>query len=284
MSHSSYQNAQELQGSVLGQSTAYASSYDPSLLFAIPRSLNRDQLGLVAEQLPFDGVDIWTGYELSWLNPKGKPMVAVAEFRFPATSSHIIESKSFKLYLNSFNQHPFTDFEQVQRVLQQDLSQAACADVTVTLYQATDLSVVQCSPLPGDCLDDLDITIDQYQPNAQLLQIDNAAPSQHYCVNSHLLKSNCLITSQPDWASVVIRYVGPKIVPESLLQYLVSFRSHNEFHEQCVERIFCDLNQLADFTELDVYARYTRRGGLDINPYRSKTGCLPPWSCRTNRQ
>lgn len=282
MSH--YQDAPELKGALLGQQTEYKDSYDASLLFPIARKLNRDDLNIDESALPFKGEDTWTGYELSWLNQKGKPVVAVAEFIFPATSSHIIESKSFKLYLNSFNQTKFDSMAQVQQILTSDLSKAANCDVVVKLFNADDFDCLMPTPFTGTYLDDLDIEVSEYDLNTELLKADASNEIVTETLYSHLLKSNCLITSQPDWASVVIRYTGKKICHESLLKYLISFRNHNEFHEQCVERLFCDIQNKFSMTQLEVFARYTRRGGLDINPYRSTDFATTQFKLKSNRQ
>jgi 7-cyano-7-deazaguanine reductase len=254
---------------LLGKATIYTMEYDPGLLCPIPRQLKRDELGLPAV-LPFHGVDIWNAYELSWLTPYGKPVVAMGEFRIPCESPNLIESKSIKLYLNSLNQTRFTDFEALRALLSKDMGGAAGAPVDVCLTSAVEFATAAFTTLPGDCLDDLDISIDHYSLHASLLK--DATDPQHTVaetLHSHLLKSNCLVTSQPDWGSILIRYQGGKIDREALLRYLISFRQHNEFHEQCVERIFCDLMRFCQPQKLTVYARYTRRGGLDINPFRS---------------
>ena len=253
----------------LGKATDYRSEYDAGLLCPFPRKVKRDEIG-VGLELPFGGFDIWNAYELSWLNAKGKPVVAMAEFRIPCSSANLIESKSFKLYLNSFNQTRFADFEQVYKTMQQDLGRAAGEQVEVRLIPSSDFGVERIQPLPGDCIDDLDIEVGSYSLDPTLL--DGAADPQQpvqETLHSHLLKSNCLVTNQPDWGSVLIRYQGSKIDREALLRYLISFRQHNEFHEQCVERIFVDLMRYCRPEKLSVYARYTRRGGLDINPFRS---------------
>jgi len=253
----------------LGKTTDYKTEYDPGLLCPVPRRLKRDELGLEGT-LPFSGVDIWNAFELSWLDPKGKPVVAMGEFRFPCESPNLVESKSFKLYLNSFNQTRCGGFAEVEAVLAADLGRAAGAPVTVHLADSSRFAAERIGTLPGCCLDDLDIEVDRYQLDPGLLA--DAADPQVLVeeeLHSHLLKSNCLVTRQPDWASVLIRYRGAKIDPEALLRYLISFRQHNEFHEQCVERIFCDLMRFCRPEKLTVYARYTRRGGLDINPFRS---------------
>lgn len=253
----------------LGKATIYVSEYAPDLLCPVPRRLKRDELGL-GPALPFAGVDIWNAFELSWLTPKGKPVVALGQFRFPCTSTSLIESKSFKLYLNSFNQSRFATLAEVEQRMRADLSAAAGGEVAVELREASRFAEEHFASLPGRCIDDLDISIDSYQLDPELLS-GAADPTRivEEELHSHLLKSNCLVTSQPDWGSVLIRYRGGRIDPEALLRYLISFRQHNEFHEQCVERIFVDLLQHCRPERLSVYARYTRRGGLDINPFRS---------------
>lgn len=263
-----YQQSDSLAGLELGKQSSYVSEYDPGQLQAVPRSLNRDDLGLQANALPFSGEDLWNLYELSWLNARGKPVVAMGEVRVPATSTHLIESKSFKLYLNSFNQSRFESLTAVEETLARDLSACADGKVMVKLYELQ-MAPAQFGRLPGHCIDQLDIDIEHYQPVPDLLA--NATDTEEVCetLHSHLLKSNCLVTGQPDWGSVMIRYQGPRIREDALLRYLVGFRQHNEFHEQCVERIFMDIMQHCQPSELTVYARYTRRGGLDINPYRS---------------
>lgn len=268
-----YAGASALQGLSLGQQSAYISQYTPSLLQPVPRSLNRDDLGLRGE-LPFQGCDVWTLYELSWLNAKGKPVVAIGEVFVPATSPNLIESKSFKLYLNSFNQTRCDSLEAVQALLVQDLSGCAGAPVSVTLF-TLDQAPHQIAQLPGECIDEQDIEVDNYEFDASLLQGAAGSELVEETLHSHLLKSNCLVTSQPDWGSVVIRYKGPKLDREKLLRYLISFRQHNEFHEQCIERIFIDLKHYCQPEQLTVYARYTRRGGLDINPFRSDFEAVP---------
>jgi len=253
----------------LGKATVYKSAYDPGLLCPVPRKLKRDEIGLTGV-LPFHGVDIWNAYEMSWLTKKGKPVVAMGEFRVPCESPFLVESKSFKLYLNSFNQTRFDDFDAVRVLMGQDLSGAVGAPVGVRLIDEQSFDGATFGKLPGACLDDQDIAIDSYALESGLLEgaADTAQPVVE-TLHSHLLKSNCLVTEQPDWGSVLIRYRGGRIDREALLRYLVSFRLHNEFHEQCVERIFTDLQRFCRPERLTVYARYTRRGGLDINPWRS---------------
>ncbi|MCA1929872.1 NADPH-dependent 7-cyano-7-deazaguanine reductase QueF [Rheinheimera sp.] len=273
---------EQLSGLTLGQATAYIDHYSPELLQAVPRTLGRQAIGLAAE-LPFVGQDIWHGYELSWLNPKGKPMVALATFVVPFDTPNLIESKSFKLYLNSLNQSKFADISQLYRTMKTDLSACAGGPVQVTLHNVNELTAFQPTWLPGRCIDDLDIEVEHYDYKPELLQLDPTGTLVDEKLHSHLLKSNCLITSQPDWASVYIHYKGKAIDHASLLKYLISFRSHNEFHEQCVERIYLDLWKLCEPEFLLVYARYTRRGGLDINPLRSSEACDQP-NLRLTRQ
>lgn len=258
----------------LGKEVSYSDQYNPALLFAIDRQLSRNSLGIVATELPFTGVDIWNAYELSWLNTKGKPLVACAEFRVPCTSVAIIESKSFKLYLNSFNQSMFGSVDELQLTLTKDLSALAGAAVEVTIVPLASAEIVRLATLQGRCLDQMDVTITEYQPDPLLLTAD-AGQKVEEVLHSHLLRSLCPVTGQPDWGSVQIQYCGPRIEPEGLLKYLIGYRQHQEFHEQCVERIFCDLMQSCQPTQLTVYARYVRRGGLDINPFRSTEQRVP---------
>lgn len=259
----------------LGQKTEYASQYDRTLLQPVPRALNRDGLGITQNQ-PFTiGADIWTAYEISWLNEKGLPQVAIADIYLDYQSQNLIESKSFKLYLNSFNQSKFADFNAVQQTMQRDLSECAQGDVKVRLNPVAVYDAQKINHLQGDCIDEQDIEISSYEFNANWLKDCVSDEIVEEKLVSHLLKSNCLITNQPDWGTLHIHYVGKKIDQEKLLRYVVSFRQHNEFHEQCVERIFCDLMHYAKPEKLTVYARYTRRGGLDINPFRSNFENLP---------
>ncbi|MEW6992445.1 NADPH-dependent 7-cyano-7-deazaguanine reductase QueF [Colwelliaceae bacterium 6441] len=281
MSH--YNNASELDKLTLGKTTQYISNYDSSLLQAVPRSLNREALKLSHDNLPFNGEDVWYGYELSWLNDKGKPVVAVAEFIFPCTSPNIVESKSFKLYLNSFNQSKFSSIKDVETIISNDISTTCGAQAKVTLFNVSSCPALDINNLSAHCIDDLDIEVSQYQLQPQLLSIEDNKTFVEEILVSHLLKSNCLITNQPDWASIYIRYSGDKINQEALLKYLVSFRQHNEFHEQCVERIFCDIQHFCQPKTLSVFARYTRRGGLDINPFRTTEKQKAPFA-RTLRQ
>lgn len=271
----SYENHQALTGLTLGKTTHYRDIYDASLLQGVPRSLNREPLRLRADALPFVGGDIWTLYELSWLNARGLPQVAVGHVELDYSSVNLVESKSFKLYLNSFNQTRFDSWEAVQQTLQRDLSACAQGSVTVALYRVDELEGQPIAHFHGTCIDDQDIEIDNYEFSTDYLENATENKVVEETLVSHLLKSNCLITHQPDWGSVQIQYRGPKIDREKLLRYLVSFRHHNEFHEQCVERIFNDIQRFCQPEKLSVYARYTRRGGLDINPWRTNTDFVP---------
>ena len=254
--------------SALGKTSAYVTQYDASLLFPIPRAEKRAEIGVIGT-LPFFGLDIWNAYEISWLNLRGKPQIAVATFLVPADSPNIIESKSFKLYLNSFNQTRLADGDALLALLKQDISSGFGAAVQVKLSLPDEFSKIKMAELDGLSLDRLDIEVDIYTPNPSLLTCEpDAAPIEEKLV-SNLLKSNCLVTGQPDWASLQIHYIGAPINQEGLLKYLIGFRNHNEFHEQCVERIFVDILQQCKPQKLSVYARYTRRGGLDINPWRA---------------
>jgi 7-cyano-7-deazaguanine reductase len=297
--------APSVTDSPLGKPAQYADQYDASLLFPIARAPKRMELGLAVDAgraLPFFGADVWTAYELSWLNPRGKPQVALAHFMVPADSTHIIESKSLKLYLNSFNNTRFTDAadgpDSVQARLRADLSRAAWADhsaagagagsipgtVAVKLILPELFDAQPIHEMDGVNLDRLDIDCTDYTPQPHLLraQFDEQPVSE--TLTSNLLKSNCLVTGQPDWASVQVVYTGPQIDQGGLLRYLVSFRNHNEFHEQCVERIFMDIWTQCKPVKLSVYARYTRRGGLDINPFRTSHPMALPKNVRTARQ
>ena len=264
------------EASPLGKAVAYAEHYDPSLLFPIPRQGKRAEIGLAEAALPFVGEDIWNAYELSWLDLRGKPVVALAHFIVPAVSPNLIESKSLKLYLNSFNQTRLAGVDELVATLTRDLSAAAGAAV---LVHVAPLSTRPQRPMgypKGILLDGLEIDVDRYTPAPALLTADSAHAPVTETLYSHLLKSNCLVTGQPDWAMLVVRYTGAPIDREGLLRYIISFRQHNEFHEQCVERVFVDILRQCQPSALSVFARYTRRGGLDINPYRRTPGMPVP--------
>jgi 7-cyano-7-deazaguanine reductase len=269
--------------SPLGKSSEYIATYTPSLLFPIPRAPKWAELGLSAETLPYQGMDFWNCFELSWLLPSGKPVVAIGEFAIPADSPNIIESKSFKLYLNSLNQTVFAEPAELVAVLQKDLSAAAGKVIGVRVRSLTEVAAEGVAALPGVCIDELDVSISNYdEPQPELLRCESGRVIEE-SLHSHLLKSNCPVTGQPDWGSVVVQYRGAALDHAGLLAYLVSFRQHADFHEQCVERIFLDLQRLLKPEHLTVYARYVRRGGLDINPYRS-TAAIQPDNRRLVRQ
>jgi 7-cyano-7-deazaguanine reductase len=300
------------QSSRLGQPTAYVDQYDASLLYPIPRAGKRAEIGIgvaageTSGTLPFLGADLWMAYELSWLNLRGKPQVALATFTVPCETRNIIESKSLKLYLNSFNNTPFASVDEVKARLRADLSEAVWRDTTP---QTGDQAVRDSAPamvappaigvsitgadlfdrepiheLDGLSLDRLDMDFTRYTPAPELLTAAFDEQPVSEVLTSNLLKSNCLVTGQPDWGALQISYSGPQIDQGGLLQYIVSFRSHNEFHEQCVERIFMDIWQRCKPVKLAVYARYTRRGGLDINPFRTSYPQALPKNVRMARQ
>jgi 7-cyano-7-deazaguanine reductase len=270
-------------GSPLGKTVGYAGARDATLLYPIPRASDRARLG-IAGDLPFLGVDIWNAYEFSWLDARGKPRVALAEFRVPAESPNIIESKSFKLYLNSYMQTRVPDTDTLREWLSEDLSKAAGDSVSVQLGTPTSKESLQLQQLEGENIDDLPISIEHYGPPKPDLLYGNPDAVVEEKLVTHLFKSNCPVTGQPDWASLQVHYHGPRLDRAGLLRYLVSFREHADFHEHCVERIFGDLRERCAPDKLSVYARYTRRGGLDINPFRTTAGWLLPDNTRTARQ
>jgi 7-cyano-7-deazaguanine reductase len=276
--------------SQLGRASAYADRYDPSLLFPIPRATQREAMGLRGDALPFFGADLWTAFELSWLNARGRPQVAIAHITVPCETPHIIESKSFKLYLNSLNHSVFADAEAVRERLRLDLAEAAwrgsgrSGGIGVRLVMPEAFAREKVQELEGLDLDRLDIECTHYQPAPELLSCDATQPAVEETLCSRLLKSNCLVTGQPDWGSVQIHYSGAPIDQAGLLGYIVSFRNHNEFHEPCVERMFRDIMERCRPHKLAVHARYTRRGGLDINPFRTSFPQALPPNARTARQ
>ena len=282
-------NANGPEHSQLGKPAPYTDRYDPSLLFPISRSPQRSELGLHGA-LPFLGADLWTAFELSWLTPRGKPQVALAHITVPCETPNLVESKSFKLYINSFSNTPFASADEVRARIRADLSEAVWSgappqsSVGVRLLLPYEFEREQVRELEGLSLDRLDIECTKYTPAPEMLSTAVGEQPVEEVLTSNLLKSNCPVTGQPDWGSVQIRYSGPQIDQGGLLRYLVSFRSHNEFHEHCVERIFVDLWQRCKPIKLAVYARYTRRGGLDINPFRTSHPLAVPANVRTARQ
>lgn len=254
----------------LGKTVSYTTSYDPSLLCPVKRGPAREQLGIFSK-LPFYGEDLWTAFELSWLNAKGKPVIAMGEFFFPCSSPNIVESKSFKLYCNSFNQTRFDSMEMVEAIMIKDLSRLVGEPIRGRLLSPAQFEFLQVVPPEGECLDELDIDVLHYQLRPELLETENQMVTE--CLHSHLLRTNCPVTGQPDWATVVISYNGREIRRESLLAYLISYRLHTGFHENCVETIFSHIVDRCKPDQLTVYGRFTRRGGIDINPYRSTDQC-----------
>jgi len=258
----------DYSNSELGQVSSYDSQYNPDRLYAIARALQRATLGCVSTlPLPFFGVDSWTHYEVSWLNPRGKPMVALATITYDCSTPFIVESKSLKLYFNGLNNTMFSSMSALELLIQQDLSRCVAGEVRVVLSSLGRTSCTIQSAFTGDSLDELDIACSVYTVEPDFL---STLPEEtDEVLYSDLLRSNCLVTGQPDWGSVCIAYQGPKINRAGLLQYVVSFRNHQEFHEHCIERIFMDIIQRCKPARLTVTGRYTRRGGLDINPIRS---------------
>ncbi|MCW8174707.1 NADPH-dependent 7-cyano-7-deazaguanine reductase QueF [Verminephrobacter aporrectodeae] len=273
----------------LGKASTYVDQYDAALLFPIPRADKRAEIGITGAA-PFFGADLWTAFELSWLNARGKPQLALAHITVPCETPNIVESKSVKLYLNSFNNTCLADAAQVQARIRADLGEAVwrgaerSAAVGVTLLGPERFDQEPVHELDGLSLDRLDVECTHYQPAPELLRARFDAAPVSEVLTSKLFRSNCPVTGQPDWASVQIAYNGPQIDQEGLLQYLVSFRRHSEFHEQCVERIFMDLWTRCHPGALTVYARYTRRGGIDINPLRTSRPQGLPRNVRTARQ
>lgn len=275
------------ENSPLGQVSEYPEKYDARLLYPIPRAQGREGV-LDDAVLPFGGVDIWNAYEVSWLNAKGKPSVAVAMLTMPAASPNIVESKSLKLYLGSLNQSIFVNIDDVVGAIQRDVSDVVGANILVSLTligseETISAGSVESGNVQGEaeaqvegialasaiCVDDEDVTANEYSVNAAILELDRGGEMVDECLSSHLLRSNCPVTGQPDWATIFVHYHGPKICRRSLLKYIVSYRNHNDFHEQCVERVFTDVMKECRPDKLSVYGRYTRRGGIDINPFRS---------------
>jgi 7-cyano-7-deazaguanine reductase len=265
----------KVEDAPLGKISTNPIEFNPSLLFPIPRSTNRELLN-VGNLLPFMGVDIWNAYELSWLGLRNKPEVAIAQFEIPFDSPFLIESKSLKLYFNSFNYANFADKNVVTQQIINDLSSACGSKVRVQLLSPEEWNLINIEQPIGLSLDRLDVEINPTDlPNANWLTADFHSAPIEQSLYSNLLRSNCPVTGQPDWASIFIDYTGPAINEENLLRYLISFRNHQEFHEHCVEKIFCDIKNQCRPNKLNVYARYTRRGGLDINPFR--TDSTSPW-------
>jgi 7-cyano-7-deazaguanine reductase len=258
----------------LGKPVPYPSAYAPEVLFPIARSKSRRRLGLTAP-LPFTGFDVWNAWELGWLAESGCPEVADLELRVPADSPYLVESKSLKLYLNSFAMSRFASPDSVAAIIRTDLEALTGAAVQVSLRRPAEPPLPVLERLPGHCIDAADVVCSAYDVDASVLMAepaDHAAESLH----THLLRSLCPVTGQPDSGSVLVTYRGPRIDSASLLRYVVSFRQHQDFHEACVERMFADISARCRPQSLTVYARYQRRGGIDINPYRSTEPGTPP--------
>ena len=274
---SPYEELQMTEKSPLGTTTDYPQHYSPEQLFGIARAENRAALGLTTA-MPFHGVDIWNAWELTWLASNGLPQVACVEVRVPADSPHIVESKSLKLYLGSFTMSEFASEAAVANALSDDIGACVGSDVEIRLVRPDAFSAASIGILAGDCLDDRRITCDTWQVDAGLLRLEKSVDDQSIVaetLHSHLLRSLCPVTGQPDCGSVMIQYRGPRIDRESVLKYIVSYRQHADFHENCVERMFLDILERCEPTELTVYARYQRRGGIDINPFRSNSSLAP---------
>lgn len=271
----------DLEKIPLGKKVEYDNEYNSDLLFPLPRQMVREKVG-IQMPLPFKGMDIWHAYEISWLNSKGKPIVAIATFVIPCDSPNLIESKSFKIYLNSFNQTQFSSVNVVKELMQNDLSRASGVAVDVKIESIEEANKTQqIKEFDGICLDQLDVSCDVYKIDPSFLRVESS--EVHETVYSHLLKANCLITNQPDWSSIRIEYQGKKLSHEGLLQYIVSYRKHNGFHEQCIEQIFVDIMRLCQPQLLKIYGCFTRRGGLNISVYRS-TESDHPGNIRSSRQ
>jgi len=256
----------------LGMAVPHSHRYNPGHLYPVPRLDGRSEIGLKIP-LPFDGADIWNAYEISWLNAGGRPEVAIGRFTFPCKSENLIESKSLKLYLNSLNLESFESVTAVQETIAKDLSAKAGGPVAVDITLPDNFDRIALSVPPGRCLDGLEIDVPGYQLNPGTLSTLPAKIEE--TVYSNLLRTNCPVTGQPDWGTVVIQYRGPQLDPAGLLKYIVSYREHTGFHENCVERIFCDIFARCNPEQLFVQAQFTRRGGLDINPWRANYDVEP---------
>ena len=265
----------------LGHATDYPDAYDASLLFAVSRAPQRGEIG-IGSDLPFTGADVWTAFEHTWLEPSGKPRIAIATLTVPVTSPSIVESKSVKLYLGSFAQSRFADEEAVRATIARDIGAAVGAPVEVALLPQTGFASQSLAELAGESIDGEAIVTDRFEVDPSSLRATGPAVSE--TLRTDLFRSVCPVTGQPDYASIAIAYRGPRIDRAGLLRYLVSYRRHAGFHEHCAERIFVDLAARCDCQALTVHARFTRRGGLDINPFRTNAGAALPANVRTPRQ
>mgnify|MGYP001814439087 FL=1 len=269
------------KGMLLGRNVPAVETYSPELLHPVPRRLARKTVGLDEGDLPFSGEDIWHAYEISWLDTPGKPVVRLGQLRVPAATANLVESKSIKLYLNSLNGERYDDEEGVAAMIARDLSAVAEGDVTCSLFDVNDAQFLGSHP-GGECIDSLQPTEICAEPARTILRLTGEGQKREV-LHSNLLRSLCPVTGQPDWATLCIDYEGAALDKASLLAYVISFRRHQEFHEQCVERIFCDLQAVCATATLSVQALYTRRGGLDICPWRS-TEKGPAPGMRMSRQ
>jgi len=272
----------ELADAPLGHPTDYPDTYDAALLFVVPRAPQRADIGIAGGALPFTGGDAWTAYEHTWLEPSGKPRIAILAFTVPVDSPAIVESKSVKLYLGSFAQSRFADAGAMRAVVARDLAHATGAPVAVALVLPEQFAAERLAPLAGESIDEIAVDCDRYEVAPELLRVDDGVVAE--TLTSDLFRSVCPVTNQPDYASLAIAYRGPRIDRGGLLRYLVSYRHHAGFHEHCVERIFTDLVARCGCAELTVHARFTRRGGIDINPFRTNQGLAVPANVRTARQ
>ena len=282
MSLSSNSRTNSIVESPLGKASAYIATYTPSLLHSIPRNDARAELRGAGKELAFHGEDIWNCYELSWLSPKGGPRGALLRIQVPQGSGAIVESKSMKLYLNSFAQTRFSSTAEVQKTLDSDLMLAFRSPVMIELSEPDQLNQAPVG-LPGECLDDMDVEVDTFTLDDALLTSGDADTHVHKTFHTHLFRSLCPVTGQPDWASLLIEYAGPRFDTADLYRYLVSYREHPGFHEATIEQIYLDIQNRLEPTSLTVYGRFLRRGGIDINPYRSSSSGPAP-ELRVNRQ
>ena len=254
----------------LGRESAYPQKYAPQVLCPIERALSRNPLRL-GDPLPFSGTDIWNAWELTWLGQGDLPRVATAEIRVPVKSPNLVESKSLKLYLGSFAMSRFASAAEVEEVIARDLENCVGSPVVVQVLPVAETVARQPARLAGACLDEIEVECSDWEINPDLLKSDPGKIVTED-VYTHLLRSLCPVTAQPDMGSLQISYTGPAIDHAALLRYVVSFREHNDFHEACIERMFVDLVERCGCEQLTVQARYLRRGGIDINPIRTNTG------------
>lgn len=259
----------------LGQQLLASSEYDPEQLRSVSRKIGRKNIGISDNSsLPFMGEDVWNCWELSWLNSQGKPAIAVAEIRVPAGTSNMVESKSLKLYLNSFSMTRVGSADSLREIIARDIGRIVEEHVSVQLILPEAFGKLRIIEPEGICIDRQKIMITEFSINPNLLAVEKSRVSE--TLYSRLIRTNCPVTGQPDWATVCLTYSGPRIRPDSLLRYFVSFRQHKGFHESCVETMFCHILQKCQPESLTISARFTRRGGIDINPFRSTESSSSP--------